>query len=56
MAQVKDPVCGMTIDDTSAAAASEYNGKRYVFCSKSCKVKFDENPREYVARSDRDGA
>ena len=49
MAQVKDPVCGMMIDDKSAAATSEYNGKRYFFCSKDCKVEFDKNPKEHAA-------
>ena len=51
MAQVKDPVCGMMIDDKSAAATSEYNGKRYFFCSKDCKVEFDENPQEYAKKA-----
>ena len=51
MAQVKDPVCGMMIDDKSAAASSEYHGKRYFFCSKDCKTEFDENPEEYEGKA-----
>ena len=51
MAQVKDPVCGMMIDDKSAAATSEYNGRRYFFCSKDCKAEFDENPQEYAGKA-----
>lgn len=48
MAMVKDPVCGMMIDDKNAAGSSEYQGKRYHFCSKDCKQEFDENPEDYV--------
>lgn len=51
MAQVKDPVCGMMIDDKTAAGRSEYNGTGYYFCSKSCKLKFDESPAKYAATS-----
>lgn len=49
MAQVKDPVCGMMIEDSNAAATSEYKGRRYYFCSKNCKQEFDENPDDYAA-------
>lgn len=51
MAQVKDPVCGMMVDDKGAAATSEYNGQRYFFCSKDCKLEFDENPTDYATRA-----
>ncbi|MEO8193216.1 MAG: YHS domain-containing protein [Gemmatimonadales bacterium] len=51
MAQVKDPVCDMMIDDQTAAATSEYEGRRYYFCSNGCKTTFDENPKEYVNKS-----
>ena len=36
-----DPVCGMSVDEQSAAATSEYKGNTYYFCSKGCKVAFD---------------
>lgn len=48
MAQVKDPVCGMMIEDADAVATADYNGKRYFFCSQDCKVEFDENPADYA--------
>ncbi len=48
MAQVKDPVCGMMIEDKDAVATSEYHEKKYYFCSKDCKVEFDENPEDYA--------
>ena len=48
MAKVKDPVCGMTIEDTDAPMMSDYEGKRYYFCSKECKTTFDESPDDYA--------
>ena len=48
MAMVKDPVCGMEIDSSQAAAQSQYQGQTYYFCSVECKQKFDANPREFL--------
>jgi P-type Cu+ transporter len=45
---VVDPVCGMTIDPTTAAGTSEYNGQTFYFCNPSCKAKFDANPAAYT--------
>ncbi len=45
---VKDPVCGMTIEEDHAVGTSEYNGTTYYFCSKDCKEEFDENPEDYA--------
>ena len=53
MAKVKDPVCGMMIEDKDAVATSEYRGKRYYFCSKDCKTEFDESPEDYVEEDSR---
>ena len=44
----KDVVCGMQIDPAKAAGTSEYQGKTYYFCSKSCKTKFDANPAPFA--------
>ena len=49
--QVKDPVCGMMIDDTTATARSNYQGKTYYFCSEACKKSFDADPARYVSKS-----
>lgn len=46
----KDPICGMEVDERTAAATSEYKGKRYYFCSRGCKATFDKNPEAYVQR------
>lgn len=48
MAQVIDPVCGMTIDSTSASGKSEFSGTTNYFCSKGCKEQFDANPSSYA--------
>jgi Cu(I)/Ag(I) efflux system membrane fusion protein len=44
---VKDPSCGMELDPAKAAEKSEYHGKTYYFCSKSCKEQFDKDPKKY---------
>lgn len=43
-----DPVCGMEVDEKSAAATSEYQGQTYYFCAGGCKRAFDRNPQQYV--------
>jgi len=39
----------MDVEPSKAAGKSEYNGKTYYFCSKSCKTKFDANPAAFAA-------
>lgn len=45
-----DPVCKMEVDENKAAATSEYEGKKYYFCSVGCKQAFDQNPEKYLRR------
>jgi Cu+-exporting ATPase len=35
----KDPICGMTVDETTAIHA-ERDGKTFYFCSDHCRQKF----------------
>ncbi len=44
----KDPVCGMTVDETKAAATASYQGKTYYFCSTGCKTTFERAPAKYA--------
>ena len=44
----KNPVCGMDVDEKSAAGKSEYQGQTYYFCSPGCKKAFDKEPEKYV--------
>jgi len=37
--EVKDPICGMTVDPATALRADR-EGKTYFFCSDRCKQKF----------------
>lgn len=46
-----DPVCGMSVDEKSAAATSSYKGKTYYFCSEDCKKLFDKQPDTYAKQS-----
>lgn len=43
-----DPVCKMKVEESKAAAASEYKGKKYYFCSPGCKRAFDKEPEKYL--------
>lgn len=45
---VIDPVCGMEIDPTSAAAKSDYKGISFYFCAVECQEKFDADPDRYL--------
>ena len=37
----EDPVCGMTVDEKTAAATANHQGQTYFFCSTACKATFD---------------
>jgi len=43
-----DPVCHMEVEESSAAATSEYQGKTYYFCAVGCKKAFDQDPDKYL--------
>lgn len=43
-----DPVCGMTVDEKSAAGTVTHSGITYHFCSQHCLDKFKGNPKEYL--------
>jgi YHS domain-containing protein len=46
---VHDPVCHMDINPATAAGTSTYEGTTYYFCSRGCKVDFDEEPAGTLA-------
>jgi YHS domain-containing protein len=50
-AEVKDPVCQMTVD-TKSAEKADYKGKTYYFCSREDKDAFVKNPGKYVKSDD----
>ena len=47
----KDPVCGMPVNEQTAAATSMRAGKTYYFCSPACKATFDKNPEKFIGTS-----
>jgi Cu+-exporting ATPase len=49
---IRDHVCDMDIEESSAAATFEYAGDTYYFCSEKCKQKFEADPENYVSRTE----
>lgn len=47
----RDPVCGMNVDERTAAEKSEYKGETYYFCSEICKAKFEQASEKYAGNS-----
>ncbi len=41
-----DPVCGMYVDEHTSSLTGERAGKKYYFCSTSCKIQFEKPERE----------
>ena len=54
--QVRDPVCGMTVDPVSTPHRHETEEGIYHFCSDSCRAKFAANPDKYLNPASRDPA
>lgn len=48
---IKDPICGMTVKETSKFHKF-FNEKEYFFCSQKCLDKFEKNPLEYVDKKE----
>ena len=53
MSQVKDPVCGMVIEDQDAAGSTTYESHKVYFCSDQCRREFEADPARYYDRLDR---
>lgn len=54
--QATDPVCGMTVDVSTAQAAGlvvEHEGTSYYFCGRGCKLEFRDDPARYLNPSHR---
>ena len=46
---VKDPVCGMNLEPSTAKHKLEHAGKPYYFCCDGCVEKFRARPNDYLA-------
>jgi YHS domain-containing protein len=50
MTLVRDPVCGMKVDEKKTSLKSESQGETFYFCSAACKRAFDGDPRKYAPK------
>ena len=50
-ASVTDPVCGMSVDSTSAAAHEDYAGQSFHFCSTGCHDRFAADPLSFLTEA-----
>ena len=48
----KDPVCGMTVDPSTAKHHAEHGGVTFHFCAQRCKDKFLADPARYLKPDD----
>src|SRR3990170_3680333 len=48
MGMVKDPVCGMEIEEKQAHASRQYGGRTFHFCSAKCEAAFVADPAKYA--------
>jgi Cu+-exporting ATPase len=44
----KDPVCGMTVEPSKAAAKQEFRGTTYYLCSRGCAARFAKEPEKFL--------
>ncbi|MBT9589991.1 MAG: heavy metal translocating P-type ATPase [Thiobacillus sp.] len=44
-----DPVCGMTVDERTAAGSVVHAGQTWYFCSPRCQHEFEAHPDQYAA-------
>jgi P-type Cu+ transporter len=49
--EVKDPVCGMSVDPATAKHRVIHAGQDYFFCSAGCRAKFVADPSQYLVPS-----
>jgi Cu+-exporting ATPase len=50
MSTVKDPVCGMNVEQEKAAGKTEHKGENFYFCSEKCLHKFEQDPEAYLEK------
>ncbi|MBV9174731.1 MAG: YHS domain-containing protein [Chloroflexi bacterium] len=52
-AGARDPVCGREVAQLDASLTSEYADETYVFCSQTCRDRFDEQPDIFTGQPGR---
>lgn len=48
---VRDPVCGMEVEDTPETPRVLHEGHTYLFCSESCRERFEETRGSFTGGS-----
>lgn len=48
---VRDPVCGMRVDEWTAEVTTTFDEQTIVFCSHRCRERFTKNPTHYLSGS-----
>ena len=43
-----DPICNMTVDESTAQYKAEHMGKTYYFCCPGCQKAFEKEPMKYM--------
>jgi len=46
----RDLICDMEVEEATAVATAEYQGKTYYFCAEGCKQAFEKNPEKYLSK------
>ena len=46
-----DPVCGMQVQEATAAGRATHEGHTYLFCSSSCLERFTEEPESFLGNA-----
>jgi len=49
-AWVRDPVCGMRVDEWTSEFHCKHLGQKYFFCSERCLNRFQQHPQQYAAK------
>lgn len=50
VAEVIDPVCGMTVLAQKSNRPFEYEGNTFYFCAPGCRTSFEKNPTSFLAQ------
>ncbi len=50
---VKDPVCGMSVDEKKNPLKFEYKNQTYHFCGGTCHTKFKSEPAKYTGKPEK---
>jgi Cu+-exporting ATPase len=53
---MKDPVCGMSVDPATAKHHARHEEQDYYFCSAGCRTKFIADPQKYLEPSEQTAA